>query len=335
MTDEELAPLLAGQSVYQDVVLAGRVARRGERDCEARWSLIEPHLPRSGAVLDVGSNFGWFALRTVATRADAVVVSAEADERSALVQRAVLQSHDARRVVLVTRRAGAKMAAQFMARRQRFAAVYCLSVLHWMRDHRAFLRTLANISARIFLEYPEPSETNVGIPQVRAEIGDFETYLREVFHNHNVSRLGSTPGLAGEQARSIWLVAADDASSSPCEPARVGVPTLLKLAPSWPNRRWWQAETSRLIAESESAPQPDDHNNAPADEVYFAPHGLTCANPHAARPEFLRIDEQIRRTIPEAGLFTPAERLRRRTRQFGGRLRSAYSALGRALSSSK
>ena len=87
--------LLRGLSIYQDVVIDGQTLCRGTRDCSARWEILDPHLPHRGAILDVGSNFGWFGLQICRSRPDCVVASAEADLRSAAVQYEVLRSHAA------------------------------------------------------------------------------------------------------------------------------------------------------------------------------------------------------------------------------------------------
>src|SRR5262245_58197516 len=116
------ANLLRGLSVYQDVVLGGITVNKGRRDCGARWQLIAPHLTGRGAVLDVGSNFGWFGLKICQTFPNCVVASLEADLRSAAVQRAVLESHAHNRICLLVRRADSRLAQAFLAAGQRFEA---------------------------------------------------------------------------------------------------------------------------------------------------------------------------------------------------------------------
>jgi len=334
VTNHELDNLLAGQSVYQDVVLAGHVVRRGERDCDARWSLIEPHLPRSGTVLDVGSNFGWFGLRTVATRPHMLVVSAEADERSARVQRAVLQSHATSRVALVTRRASAKLLSHFAARQQRWAAVYCLSVLHWMPDHREFLEGLAAAADRVFLEFPAPAETGVGLQHVRDEIGDFVTYLHGIFRQHDIECLGQTAGLAhAANARSLWKVSASDSPTSRGASAHVDAETLLALGLAWPARDWWQHELARLAADTALAAPTATAGETPRGGIHWTPAGLQSGNGAATVRQLARLRQRLS-AVPVDDLFTPAERLRRSTRHLGGRLTCGLGKLARVFSSS-
>ncbi|HEX4149553.1 MAG TPA: class I SAM-dependent methyltransferase, partial [Pirellulales bacterium] len=149
------ARLLRRVSVYQDVRWAGQTIVRGRRDCNQRWRLIQPLLPARGAMLDVGSNFGWFSLAACEAFADYVVASVEADEHSAGVQRQVLESHRHERIALLTQPADARLVEAFARSGQRFDAVLCLSVLHWMHDHREFLERLGAISGRMFIEHPD------------------------------------------------------------------------------------------------------------------------------------------------------------------------------------
>lgn len=328
MNDGELDQLLAGISVYQDVVIDGRVVRRGQRDCEARWALIEPDLPAAGVLLDVGSNFGWFGLRAAATRPGMIVLSAEADERSARVQQALLAAHDAARIALVTRRAGTSMLQRLAATEQRFDAVLCLSILHWMPDHREFTRALAKHAARIFFEYPDPRETGVGLQRIRDEIGDFETYLRSIFNRHEIRHLGETAGLAANDSpRSLWLVTARDISALRLSAPRLDAEAVLSLVPAWPQRAWWQQELAGLRERNEFA---DDWRG----RVAMTPHGLavaTCSNP----PDAIARLELLLARVPQGELFTRGERLLRRSRYLGGALRDRLSALGRRLSFSR
>ncbi|HEY5315010.1 MAG TPA: class I SAM-dependent methyltransferase, partial [Pirellulales bacterium] len=187
------ARLLNRAGVYQDVRWAGQTLARGRRDCNRRWELIRPLLPARGALLDVGSNFGWFGLAACETFADYVVASVEADEQSAGVQRQVLQSHALRRIALLTHPAGSRLADVFARSGQRFDAVLCLSVLHWMRNHREFLTRLGPISGRMFIEHPDPREQGAGIDRIRREIGPIGRYLRDVFPDRHAILLGRIP----------------------------------------------------------------------------------------------------------------------------------------------
>ena len=173
--------LFSGLSVYQDVTLAGQTVLRGARDCPGRWEILAPHLPQCGAILDVGSNFGWFGLQLCQRSPDCVVASVEADPRSAAVQHRVLESYQHRRMALLTRRADVRMINTFARAGQRFDAALCLSILHWLPDHRDFLARLGRITSTLLIEQPHPAEDGAGIKQVAARSARLVRIWRSCF----------------------------------------------------------------------------------------------------------------------------------------------------------
>jgi SAM-dependent methyltransferase len=294
--------LLRGISVYQDVVLDGQTVMHGARDCPGRWDLIAPHLPPAGAILDVGSNFGWFGLRICETAADCVVASVEADPRSAAVQRQVLQSHASRRMALLTQRANCRLAQTFADHGQQFDAALCLAVLHWMPDHREFLVTLGRITGRLFIEQPHPEEEGAGIARVRREIGSIGPYLRGVFPDRPVERLAELPSHRNSPlARELWMVR-EPPDWTATRAGELQVDALLKLAPSWPPRSWWRKQASQLPTGAGGA-------------VSFTPRGLQGSLTSAAsrRALLARVAQ-----IPEHTVYTTRQRCYRGMRRLAG-----------------
>lgn len=296
----ELASLTRGLSVYQDVALKDGPSLPGARDCEGRWRALEPHLPPRGVFLDVGSNFGWFGLQIVQSRPEAVVISAEADLRSARVQQAVLRSHAATRVVLVTRRAGSTLAGEFSAVGQRFDAVLCLSVLHWMADHRAFLTQVGAISGRLLIESADPREHGAGVERIRREIGMMGPYLESIFPDRVVRCVGQWAGHRDpDLPRQLWLVeepAGWVADRAPCADAQ----TLLGAWPAWPPRSWWSMQLQRTARERSGS------NEVTGSRIVVTAEGLAHVSRLAAegpRPSAASLRRRLWR-VPEY-LVTP------------------------------
>lgn len=324
---------LSGLSVYQDILGPRGVVRRGERDCQDRWRLILPHLPQVGAMLDVGSNFGWFALHAAAARPDTVVLSAEADVRSAQIQRHVLENHlasgaePAQRVALMTRRFNSRVMRRLARRRQRFSAALCLSVLHWMPDHEPFLRLLGALSDRIFVEFPHPGETGAGVPKVCHEIGGGDDYLRRLFGAHRVTLLGETECHRDARwRRPLWLV---ETGNSSIETLHRGwdanglhVDAALDCELSWPPRRWWQAALDRSSQRTAS-----DHLERPG-RWLLTPQGLRWTGPYVESARHL-LRRRLSR-VPQAGLLPGPAVVRRSLQRWLGRALHAVQTLGRA-----
>ncbi len=317
----DLDRLLRGLSVYQDVVLDGATVRRGVRDCESRWQAIRPHLPESGTLLDIGANFGWFCLRWCAEGEDRVAAAVEADLRSAAVQRFALSTHAHRRIALVTAKAGVATVDRFAAAGQRFDAVLCLSVLHWIPDHRPMLATLGRIADRIFVEHCDPREAGAGVEAIRRDIGEIGPYLAGLFPEHRVERLARwTAHRSDELPRELWLAARRDApsnvassggatsSAGPTNAAGLDADALLALEVAWPPGSWW-LDRLRVFADGAVGP------------IRFTPRGLAPA-PSETRsvPRTRRL--RTARRIPEADAPLPRRRWRRLWSSVTARLRN-------------
>jgi hypothetical protein len=295
-----------GLSVYQDVVLDGRTVLCGTRDCPQRWEAIEPHLPAAGSILDVGSNFGWFGLKICQSRPESVVASVEADHRSARVQRRVLQSNCAERICLLTDRAGQRLAERFCRAGQRFDAVLCLSVLHWIGDHRQFLSRLASIAGRLLIEQPDPREEGAGVARIRGEIGATGDYLSSLFGDRTVSCVARWPSHRDVRyTRELWLVGPPPGWPAEASPG-LDVGAMLDLGLSWPPRRWWRQRLGQVLPSGSRG------------RLLLTPRGLALDH----RPpgdDLARLPHKLR-WVPEHHLYTPARWFFHHLRRLGGRI---------------
>jgi hypothetical protein len=308
----ELDRLLSGISVYQDVVVAGEVARPGVRDCESRWQAIAPYLPERGTLLDVGANFAWFCLRWCSEGSERTAIAWEADLRTAAVARHVLASHKHERICLVTALADADALRKMEASGQRFDAVLCLSVLHWINDHRDFVATLGRIADRIFIEHCDPRETGAGVEHLRREIGDIGPYLRNLFPELHVERIAEWKAhLSTEYPRELWLVARSELKPSPhaenhehqASGGELYADALLQLSVVWPPRSWWRERLDDTMLEADG-------------RALFTPHGIHCRmyDEEEAKDPITDDAEAMRaaiKRIPERGVTTLRRRLRR------------------------
>ena len=290
------------------MVLAGQTVATGARDCQSRWEILSPWIPQRGVVLDIGSNLGWFGLKICETFPECVVASLEPDERSAPWQRQVLASHHSDRICLLTQRANARLAARFARAGQRFDAVLCLSVLHWLPEHRRLLQTLGSITRRLLVEHPDPRESGAGFERVRQEIGPIGPYLKSLFPERPVTCLAQLPShRACEFPREIWLVD-EPPGVPPVAAPGLQVSALLKLSPAWPPRSWWQAQYAKLRS----------GERRPVD-LLFSHQGLRVSTETAGKASALAWRFRFA-LLPEHRWLTPHQWLYRRARRWGGRL---------------
>lgn len=326
--------LFRNLSVYQDVVLGGRTVRRGARDCPARWELIAPVLRKCRNVLDVGSNFGWFGLKFCEMRREGVVASVEADRRSAAVQHRVLESHRHARICLLTQPASVRLAQTLERFGQRFDAALCLSVLHWIADHEAFLTRLGRLAGRLIVEFPDPREPDAGIEHVRREIGPIGPYLAHRFPDRPLRLLGKCRShLQSSLPRELWLV--EPPTGAPGEETNgLSVPAMLDLDVGWPPRSWWLQELERVAASIERR-QADRavklaHDGffrrraADAFRLRFTHRGIEFEGGPCASSTLVAMRRRANR-IPEHRPFSTARLLYRRGRAAVGSVLRAYS----------
>lgn len=307
-----------GLSVYQDVVLDGQTVLTGRHDCASRWEAISPHLPAAGAILDVGSNFGWFGWKACAMSRARIVASMEADLQSAGIQRRVLASHRHERMVLLTSRADVGAMHVFAQAGQRFEAAFCLSVLHWMPDHEAFLRRLGQFCRKLFVELPDPDEAGAGQESIRRQMGPIGDYLQRLFPNRERRCLARLPSHRDRRfQREIWLV--DLAHEPPAAMASgLDVVALTQLSVSWPPRSWWQSELARSISDATGG------NARPI----VTPQGICWQPPaHGASAVSLPQIERRIRTLPEDRLQSVPQWCTRKARGIGRRLLRSRIAL--------
>lgn len=298
-------PASVPPQTYQDWVLEGQTVAAGARDCLGRWELLRPHVPPRACVLDVGSNLGWFGWKITQDDPGAVVASVEANESSATLQRQMLASHQSDRICLLTARADARMAQVFADAQQRFDLVLCLSVLHWLPDHRQFLSVVGNLARRILVEQPDPRESGAGYEQLRQEIGAIGPYLQALFPNRPVRRLAQMPSHREcPYPREIWLVeeAAPESTGPEDSAAALDVRALLQLSPSWPPRAWWLEQALRSSTDA-----------APSGPVRLTARGLE-GNPVPAS-----LQRHLAR-LPQDRLLTPSDWCSRRLRRLGGKI---------------
>ena len=191
-----------------------------------------------------------------------------------------------------------------------FDAVLCLSVLHWIPDHRPMLATLGRIADRIFVEHCDPREAGAGVETIRRDIGEIGPYLAGLFPEHRVERLARwTAHRSDELPRELWLVARRDAASNaassagapttavPARAAGLDADALLDLEVAWPPRSWWLERLKKL-------------GDGPSGTMRFTPQGLAPAANETRRVAHTRRVRAARR-IPEANASLPRRRWRR------------------------
>jgi hypothetical protein len=110
-------------------------------------------------MLDVGSNLGYFGLRTVTERPEVAVVSIEGDPVAAAQQAELARQHDASRLALLKGTLGAEAVETWARTCDVFQTTLLLAVLHWVDDPARVVAALSSMSARLVAEVPDPADS--------------------------------------------------------------------------------------------------------------------------------------------------------------------------------
>jgi hypothetical protein len=205
---------------YQDELRADGIVR-GERDCDERWTVLAPHLPDAGMLLDVGSNLGYFGLRAAIERPRLAVVSLEADPRIAARQRAIVAGHaDLRRVMVLGGSLNANGAADWADTPDWFDAVLLLAIIHWFDDPAAVVRALSSMSGRLICEVPDAGDAGACGREKLELWKDPEAWFADVTGRH-VRHLGRVTRHTSTEPSHMILVDGP-VSRSPRRPYRGG-----------------------------------------------------------------------------------------------------------------
>lgn len=154
MKDDRPAAMDTYQSTYRPNVDDAP----GERDCEQRWQLLAPHLPRRGVMVDIGSNLGYFGLRATSECDELAVLSIESDRIIAQRQAALVDDNHADRVLLLQGELTAAACRSWADTCDTVDTTLLLAVLHWFDDPDGALAALSSMSRQVLVELPHPDD---------------------------------------------------------------------------------------------------------------------------------------------------------------------------------
>ena len=143
---------------YQDIIINGKV-KKGQRDCESRWKVIQKILKkrynRPISVLDIGANFGYFSFRIQEEFPGSVIT--------------MIESKHATRLIKLCKEIGAENAIVLdtlidsdqlhtLADCEHFDVVLGLNVLHHIGDIENSFAAIERLGDTIIIETPDPKD---------------------------------------------------------------------------------------------------------------------------------------------------------------------------------
>ncbi len=146
---------------YQDEWIRGKVAVKGERECEHRYSVIKSFLqryPGPFTLLDLGANIGYFSFRIAEDFPDAIVVAVEGHPRYLKKLLEVAEKNDRDNVILLRKKLSVEDIAK-LAELEHFDVVIGMSVIHHIfHDPVEGLDAFLKLGDSVILELPNESK---------------------------------------------------------------------------------------------------------------------------------------------------------------------------------
>jgi hypothetical protein len=176
---------------YQDALFKGKTLKGG-RSCEERWDMIAAYIPRSGMMLDVGSDLGYFSIRAALGNPELAVISLEAEETSTKTQSKVIQSHELTTICLLQGMLNSVAADCWSRRTDWFDLTLVLSISHWFDNPASVLRSLSMMSDKLVVELLDPADHGACGQEKIREYSDPLLWLQGVTGRrcHEIGRCG-------------------------------------------------------------------------------------------------------------------------------------------------
>lgn len=144
---------------YQDIVLPNGKTKKGQRDCEPRWKLIEKEIKkkynRPVTVLDIGANFGYFSFRIQEILPGSVVTLIESKHAKRLVE--LCEKLDADYTIVLDKLINTEELLN-LAKCEHFDIVLGLNVLHHIGDVEQSFSAIEQLGDTVIIETPHPND---------------------------------------------------------------------------------------------------------------------------------------------------------------------------------
>lgn len=144
---------------YQDIILPNGKIKKGQRDCEPRWELIEKEIKkrykRPVTVLDIGANFGYFSFRIQEILPGSVVTLVESKHAKRLIE--LCEKLNAENTIVLDTLINSEELIN-LAKCEHFDIVLGLNVLHHIGDVENSFPAIENLGDTIIIETPHPND---------------------------------------------------------------------------------------------------------------------------------------------------------------------------------
>lgn len=160
---DDLIELAEAEGKYQDIEVNGEVVVKGYRSCEERWKIIEPHIKGQQTIMDIGSHYGYFAMKIANKYPTSLVWSIEETSKRAVIQKIALELNDYPNVVLSQNSVSLLNMLKLQRTCETLDTIMALSVIHYfpLEDIPEIIWAFSRLAQNLIIEFPVPGEVDV------------------------------------------------------------------------------------------------------------------------------------------------------------------------------
>lgn len=188
---EELKKLAEAEGGYQDIEINGKLIHKGWRNCKQRWRIIKPYIKEHQTIMDIGSHYGYFAIKIARAFKTSLVWSIEAGQSRAKIQRLALQANGLMNVLLSRHKLKLLDVIRLVRSCETLDTIICLSTIHYFKKSEIpeLLWALGQLAPNLIIEFPVGEEKDVAEKDVVNSL-EPEYLLGQVYQS--VTKIGET-----------------------------------------------------------------------------------------------------------------------------------------------
>lgn len=160
---ERMIELAKAEGSYQSIEVNGKIVVKGWRDCKQRWEIIKPHIKNHQTVMDIGSHYGYFAMKIARQYPDTLVWSVEETTKRARIQKLALQQNGFQNVILSRTSIDLLSLLKLQRTCESMDTILALSVIHYfpLKAIPEIIWAFSRLAQNLIMEFPNPEEEDV------------------------------------------------------------------------------------------------------------------------------------------------------------------------------
>lgn len=188
---QKLAERAQAEGRYQDIEIDGQTLVTGWRDCQDRWKLIKPHIHPRTTILDIGSHYGYFGIKSAQLHPSNIILSVESSGARNSIQAEAVRLNDLGNVLVLRKHLTLADFMELVRTVEMVDTVLALSILHYFEPEEIpqVIWCLSRLAQNVIIEFPDEHESEVANKHI-VKATNMERLLNLIFDS--VNYLGET-----------------------------------------------------------------------------------------------------------------------------------------------